>query len=59
MIGIPAAILIATIVVSGARALDGEAGFTFFGTVVTGGGAIALLWLAVFAAVVLAIRTLW
>jgi hypothetical protein len=58
-IGIPAAILIATIVVSGARALDGEAGLTFLGVVVTGGSALALLWLAVFAAVVLAIRTLW
>jgi hypothetical protein len=59
MIGIPAAVLIATVVVSSARALDGEAGFAFLGAAATGSGAFVLMWLAVFAAVVLAIRTLW
>ena len=58
VIGIPAAILIATVVVSSAPALDGEAGFAFLDRV-AGSGAFVLMWLAVFAAVVLAIRTLW
>lgn len=59
VIGIPAAILIATIVVSGACALDDDSSLAFPGTAIKGGGALVLAWLAVFAALVVAIRALW
>lgn len=59
VIGIPTAILVATIVVSGARALDGETKFAFLGFAIAGGGAAVLLWLTIFITVVLAIRGLW
>lgn len=59
VIGVPAAILIATMVVSGACALDDEGSLAFPGSAIKGGGALVLGWLAVFAAIVLALRALW
>jgi hypothetical protein len=59
VIGIPAAILIATMVVSGACALDDEGSLAFPGSAIKGGGALVLGWLAVFAVIVLALRALW
>ena len=57
--GIPAAIPVATMVVSGICAHDDEGGLSSPSTAIKGGVALMLGWLAVFAAMVLAIRALW
>ena len=59
LIGTPFAILVATTLVAGARAVDGEFGGTLLGVELKGGGATLFAWLAVFSAIVLAIRALW
>jgi hypothetical protein len=59
VIGTPFAILVATILVSGARAVDGEFGGSLLGVELKGAAATLLAWLSVFFAVILAIRTLW
>lgn len=59
LIGTPFAILVATTLVSGARAVDGEFGGSLLGVELKGAAAILLAWFIVFLAVVLAIRALW
>ena len=59
LVGTPFAILVATILVSGARAVDGEFGGSLLGIELKGAVATLLAWLSVFLAVVLAIRMLW
>ncbi|MGI3899314.1 MAG: hypothetical protein ACRYGP_31205 [Janthinobacterium lividum] len=59
VIGTPFAILVATILVSGARAVDGEFGGSLLGIELEGAVATLLAWLSIFLAVVLAVRTLW
>jgi len=59
LIGTPAAILLATALVSGARAIDGEFGMSLLGVELKGGAALLAAWLVVFTAIVLAIRALW
>ena len=59
VIGVPTAILIATSVVCGARAIDGEMSLVLPGVEIKGAGAVVVCWLAVFSAVALAIRALW
>ncbi len=59
VIGTPFAILIATILVSGARAIDDEFGGSLLGVALKGTAATLLAWVGIFFAVVLAIRTLW
>lgn len=59
VIGIPAAILLATALVAGVRAIDGDIRLTVLGTDRRGAGATLVSWLTIFAAVVIAIRALW
>ena len=55
----PAAILLATALVWGARAIDGERGMSLLGVELKGRAAFLAGWLVVFTAIVLAIRALW
>lgn len=59
LIGTPFAILVATILVSGARAVDGQLSGSLLGVELRGAAATLLAWLLVFLAVVFAIRALW
>lgn len=59
LIGMPVAVLIAIILVSGARVIDGHLDFSILGIGVKGACAVLLAWLAIFTSIVLAIRALW
>lgn len=59
LIGTPLAILVTIILVSAARALDGDIGVSFLGIEFKGAAATLLAWLAVFSVIIFAIRALW
>lgn len=59
VIGIPAAILVATAVVCGARSVGGDFKLAVLGADSKGASALLASRLSVFAAVVIAIRALW
>ena len=59
LVGVPAAVCLATAVTCAARAIDGNMDFDFLGVRAQGGTATGGLWLAVFLAVALSVRWLW
>ena len=59
LVGVPAAVCLATSVTCAARAIDGNMDFDFLGVRAQGGTATGGLWLAVFLAVALSVRWLW
>ena len=59
LIGTPFAILVTTLLVSGARAIDGELSGSLFDAELRGATAILFSWLPMFLAFVFALRLLW
>lgn len=59
LIGVPAAVCLATAVTCAARAIDGKVGFDFLGVRAQGATATGGLWLTVFLAVALSVKWLW
>jgi hypothetical protein len=59
VIGVPLAMAVATGLIGGLRAIDGKLRVALFGLEAEGAGAALLGWVAVFSAIILAIRALW
>lgn len=59
VIGVPFAVGVATALVSGIRALDGELQFEVLGKKTAGAGATLIGWAATFSTIALAARALW
>lgn len=59
LFGLPIAVLLATVLVCGARALEREFRIEFLGLRADGAGALLLSWIGVFSVLALAIRGLW
>jgi hypothetical protein len=59
VIGVPLAAVVATGLIGGLRAIDGKLRVTLLGLEAEGAGAALLGWIAVFSAIILAVRALW
>ncbi len=59
VIGVPLAAVVATGLIGGLRAIDGKLRITLLGLEAEGAGAALLGWIAVFLAIILAVRALW
>lgn len=59
VLGIPAAVILAFLLVSLARALDGPMAFEFFGIKSEGASATCIVWIALFLAISVSFRALW
>lgn len=59
VIGVPLAVGVATALVGGVRALDGELQFELLGLKAAGAGATLIGWVTTFSTVALAVRALW